>query len=691
MRKAQYHYGWDWGPTLLSCGPWRPIWLELYRSCILDLYFTTEVEKSLESAEIIAKADVEGSAEEVQFEILLEGKSVDKNTASVFNGVATAAFKVEQPELWFPARYGKQPLYVLHATLFSRQTKCDSLSKRFGLRRVEVIQRTLDDAPGTTFFVEINNIPVFCGGCNWIPADSFIPRISPQKYHDWVKLAFNGNQVMIRVWGGGIYEQKAFYDACDEMGMLVWQDFLFACGNYPAHDEFLASVKREAIVNVKILRHHPSIVIWAGNNEDYQYREDMMLDYDPDDRDPRRWLNSNFPARYIYEKLLVDVTKELVPGVYYHFGSPFGGKNTRDPSVGDIHQWNVWHGTQEKYQNFDLLAGRFVSEFGMEGFPNIKTIDGYLPKGKDDSDRYPQSSTIDFHNKASGHERRIALYLVENMQYRFEPLEQFIYCTQLMQAECLAGAYRLWRRQWKGPGKEYCAGALVWQINDCWPVTSWAIVDCYLRPKLAYYVIKRELGPITIGMKRTAETTFADRYTRAYFKTAHKIEIWASNLSLDTRTVAVDLKAWDIITGKEIFFESLHSAFTLPPNRSIEIAKSNVPVSKNDTDEELRTVIAAYLVENGQQVARCVNWPEPLKYAHLQRPKQLSVKLSNGSTMVQISSEVPVKGVALEYSDDAVVWADNCIDVVPGEVVQVGVEGLGCTDEGKIGVRYLGL
>lgn len=351
----------------------------------------------------------------------------------------------------------------------------------------------------------------------------------------------------------------------------------------------------------------------------------------------------------------------------------------------------MWHGTQEKYQNFDLLVGRFVSEFGMEGFPSIKTIDGFLPKGREDSDRYPQSSTIDFHNKASGHERRIALYLVENMRYKFEPIEQFIYCTQLMQAECLASAYRLWKRQWRGLGKEYCAGALVWQINDCWPVTSWAIVDYHLRPKLAYYVIKRELSPITISMKRTVETKFANRHTRAYFKTVHKIEIWASNLSLDTRTVAIDLKAWDIITGKEIFFKSLHSAFTLPPNRSIEITELNVPASKNEKDEELRTVMAAYLVENGQQIARCVNWPEPLKYAYLQRPKQLSVKLSNGRAMVHISSEVPIKGVALECSDDAVVWADNCIDVVPGEVVQVGVEGVGRMDEGKIGVKYLGL
>lgn len=335
-----FFQGWDWGPTLMSCGPWRPIWLELYSSCILDLYFTAEVGKSLESAEIVAKADVEGSGEEVQFEILLEGKSIGKNTANVSNGLATATFKVEQPELWFPANYGKQPLYVLHAALFSREMECDSVSKRFGLRRAEVIQRTLDDAPGTTFFFEINNVPIFCGGCNWIPADSFIPRISPQRYRDWIKLVLNGNQVMVRVWGGGIYEEKAFYDACDEMGILVWQDFLFACGNYPAHNDFLASVTREAVVNVKRLRRHPSIVIWAGNNEDYQYREDMMLDYDPDDKDPQRWLKSSFPARYIYEKILADVTKEHVPETYYHFGSPFGGKNTRDPSVGDIHQWN---------------------------------------------------------------------------------------------------------------------------------------------------------------------------------------------------------------------------------------------------------------------------------------------------------------------------------------------------------------
>lgn len=674
---------------LMTCGPWKPVHLEVYTSCISDLYFRIDVDKSLKSAEVVAKADVEGEASEVTFEISLNGTTVSSEKVKVVDGFATATFRTQSPELWYPATYGKQPLYLLTATLLTSGSKLDSTSKRFGIRRAEVVQRKLEDAPGTSFYFEINNIPVFCGGSDWIPADNFLPRISPQKYRDWVKLVVEGNQVMIRVWGGGIFEAKAFYDACDEMGVLVWQDFLFGCGNYPTNDDFLALVKREAMENVKILRHHPSVVIWAGNNEDYQYQESEGLDYDPEDKDPSSWLKSTFPARYIYEKLLVDVTKELIPDTYYHFGSPFGGKDTRDPTVGDIHQWNVWHGTQEKYQNFDKMGGRFVSEFGMEGFPNIKTIDSYLPDGKQDPDRYPQSSTVDFHNKADGHERRIALYLVENMQYQFKPFERFVYCTQLMQAECLASAYRLWKRQWKGPGREYCAGALVWQINDCWPVTSWAIVDYYLRPKHAYYTVKRELAPITIGLKRSVTSTPANKYTRVDVKTVHKIEMWASNLSLERRTMGVLLKAWDVITGREMYSKSLHEDFVLEPNRSVEITEIEVPVETKDADDELRTVVAAYLVEDGRQVARYVNWPEPLKYVHLQKPKELRVRISEGEDAVEISAEVPVKGVALWVEDDQVRFEDNCVDVVPGEVVRVGVRGLRRGEEGKLDVRFL--
>ena len=323
----------------MTCGPWRPINLEVFSSRISDLYFTTNVDKSLKSAEVEAKAEVEGEAVDVKFELSLNGKSVGSETVKAEKGLATTTFKTQDPELWYPATYGKQPLYTLSATLLSGTSELDSVSKKLGLRRAQLVQNKLQDQPGTSFYFEINNIPVFCGGSDWIPADNFIPRITPEKYRNWVKLVMEGNQVMIRVWGGGIFEEAAFYDACDEFGILVWQDFMFGCGNYPTNEDILKLIKREAIENVKILRHHPSIVIYAGNNEDYQYQESENLDYDPANKDAESWLKTTFPARYIYEKILPEVTNSLTD-VYYHPGSPFGGVDTRDPTVGDIHQWN---------------------------------------------------------------------------------------------------------------------------------------------------------------------------------------------------------------------------------------------------------------------------------------------------------------------------------------------------------------
>ncbi|ODH37726.1 hypothetical protein ACO22_02582 [Paracoccidioides brasiliensis] len=692
VRKAQYHYSWDWGPTLMTCGPWRPINLEIYNARISDLHVRQNVEKSLKHAVLAATAEVEGDAEKVIFKFLLDGKEICSETTEVEYGIATATLNVHNPQLWYPSRYGKQPLYTLSASLLSSNgVEVDSASQRFGLRRAELVQRKLDDAEGTSFFFEINNIPVFCGGSNWIPADNFIPRISPQKYRDWVKLMVNGNQVMARVWGGGIFEEQVFYDACDELGLLVWQDFLFSCGNYPAFPSFLENVKREAVANVKILRHHPSIVIWAGNNEDYQYAESENLEYDPKDINPNNWLKSSFPARYIYEKILVDVTKELIPDTYYHFGSPWGGNTTKDPTIGDIHQWNVWHGTQEKYQNFDKLSGRFVSEFGMQAFPAMETIDGYLLEGIDNPDRYPQSSTVEFHNKAAGHERRMALYLAENVKYTTDPFERYVYCTQLMQAECLASAFRLWKRQWKGPGREYCAGALLWQINDCWPGTSWSIVDYHLRPKLAYYAVKREMNPITIGLKRTTHTEYVDKYTHAYYKTTHKIEMWATNFTLETKNVSVLIKGWDVVTAQRTYFQELPDCVVLEQNRSTEIIEFELPVessgegSEGWKDKAPRTVVAAYLFDDGKQIARYVNWPEPLKYVPLQH-RDLKLIQSAEPNLLELSAEVPIKGVVLYADDDRKVFDDNFMDLVPEETVYIHTKG-----PGKIcSVRHLG-
>ena len=187
-------------------------------------------------------------------------------------------------------------------------------------------------------------------------------------------MAVESNQIMLRGWGGGNHEEPAFYDACDWMGVLVWEDFVFACGHYPASTDFFNLVKREAIINIKLLRHHPSILLFAGNIDDFQYREAEGLGYDPHNHDTESWLRSTLAARYIYGKVLAEATSFFALNIYYHFGSPYGGKTSADLTVGDIHQWNVWHSTQEPYQNFPSPAGRYIIEFGMQSFPSLETI-----------------------------------------------------------------------------------------------------------------------------------------------------------------------------------------------------------------------------------------------------------------------------------------------------------------------------
>ena len=675
---------------------------------------------SWKSAEIVANAVVEGEASAVRFEVSLEGKLVSVEVVKVKDNVARAVFKTQNPALWYPTGYGKQSLYVLKAELLSGGSISDETSKRFGLRRAEVVQHDVLDATGNSFFFRINGIPIFCGGSNWIPPHLLIPSVTTECYRDWVKVLVKGGQNMLRVWGGGIYEQQALYDACDDMGVLVWQDFMFACGNYPADLAFLRLVEREATENVKRLRHHPCIVLWAGNNEDYQYRESENLGYDPDDHEPSSWLKSTWPARYIYEKVLVDVTKELIPDTYYHFGSPFSSrtKPTTDQTVGDLHQWNgmpslsdimptilppansssVWHGTQEPYQNFSTLAGRFVSEFGMEALPSLSTIQGFLSLGSKDPDNYPSSSTISFHNKAAGHSRRLALYLAENLRYSFHPFEQYIYCTQLLQSEALSTAYHIFRRRWKGPGREYCGGALVWQLNDVWPGTSWAIVDYHLRPKLAYYAIKREMAPFTVGIQRTAEEIPADKYTRAYVRTVRKLEIWASNLSLTSPDVEMRFKAWDIQTGRQLQDMRLHVHSPLPQNQSTEIKSVMLPLFRqDDPDAHLRTVCAVYLTEFPSQalLARTVNWPEPLKYIRFPpnaRAANLRIDVVEDGRAVLVQADLPIKGLQLETLNQEpggeVEWEDNGLDIVPGKAMRVGIEGL----RGRpVEARWLGM
>ncbi|EMD40849.1 glycoside hydrolase family 2 protein [Gelatoporia subvermispora B] len=681
VRKAQYNYGWDWGPVLMTVGPWKPISLHTYQTRITDVDIRSKVHENL-SANLDVAFSL-SSRDNLIAAVNLKGPDgtlvVGQNNVKIKDGHTQVHFKLSAGayELWHPVGYGKQPIYHVEVQLATEKGEIlDSQTQKIAFRRARIVQDELIDQEGRTFLFEINNTRIFCGGSNWIPADSFLTRMTPERYRSWLQLLVEGNQNMIRVWGGGVYEDDAFYDICDELGILVWQDFMFGCGQYPAYESFTKSVEVEAEQNVKRLRHHPSVVIFAGNNEDYQLAESCKLDLDYSD-EKSDFRNTSFPARYIYERLLPSVVERLCD-IHYHRSSPYSGfgKATTDQNYGDLHQWNVWHGSQEPWHKWDKLAGRFVSEFGMEGYPNIRTVDYWL--GDDKAERYPQSRTMNNHNKADGFERRLELYLVENFKHSFD-LESYVYYTQIMQAETLASAYRLWRRNWKGPGREYTAGALVWQINDCWPVTSWAIVDYFLRPKPAYFAIKRELRPYTVGMARGERTVFADERSAAFFTIESTLEIWGANSTLAPKAATLEVAAFDLHSE---WTEKWTKQVTLAPNASTELYAGALPGQPPRTklSEVPKAIIvsARLLDEGGAVLGRYSNWPEPFKYIDFPALAELglTIVVKPDGESVELSSKKPIKGIVLDVEGEDVRWSDQAIDLVPDDPQIITAAGL---------------
>ncbi|EPQ58996.1 glycoside hydrolase family 2 protein [Gloeophyllum trabeum ATCC 11539] len=691
VRKAQYNYGWDWGPVLMTVGPWRPIHLHSYTTRISSLFANAIVSSSLEPTLDVRFSLSHKVASTASVTLRdLKGKVILVNEkAAVNDGEGELIFKPsnDQVELWYPVGYGAQPIYTVEVAVKDQNGNvlCTE-TRKIAFRRAQVVQDKLIDQEGRTFLFEINNVRIFCGGSNWIPADSFLTTMTAERYRAWLQLLVDGNQNMIRVWGGGIYEPDVFYDICDELGIMVWQDFMFGCGQYPAYDSFVESVREEAEQQVKRLRHHPSLVIFAGNNEDYQLAESNKLDLDYND-ETSDFRKTNFPARYIYERVLPSVVEKFST-IHYHRSSPYSGfgKDTRNQQYGDLHQWNVWHGSQEPWHNWDILAGRFVSEFGMEAYPNIRTVDYWL--GGDKAERYPQSRTMNNHNKADGFERRLELYLVENFKHSFE-MDSYVYYTQVMQAETLASAYRLWRRNWRGKGREYTAGALVWQINDCWPVTSWAIVDYFLRPKPAYFTIARELRPFTVGMTRKEKKIFANERSAAFFTIETVLEVWGTNSTLSDKKAMLEVTAFDLHSD---WRETWSKDVVLAANSSTELFKGDLPGQPKRTKESevpKTIVVSARLLDSGTVISRYSNWPEPFKYIHFPEVKDLGLKITTGANgeSVELSTEKPIKGIVLDVDGDDVAWSDQAIDLVPGDPQVVQAKGL---NGRPIKARFLG-
>ena len=356
---------------------------------------------------------------------------------------------------------------------------------------------------------------------------------------------------------------------------------------------------------------------------------------------------TQFPARAIYEHLLPQVCTALDPTRPYWPGSPYGGANVNDPTVGDQHVWDVWHGKVARYHDYPKFSGRFVSEFGMQAFPGMTTIASFTPP----TERYSQSRSMDHHNKALDGPRRLAAYLIDNVRIPAD-LEGYIYATQFVQAEALATAIRGWRHRWGGPGHEAVAGALIWQLNDCWPVISWALADCTLHPKPAYYVIRREFAPLVLGLAQLPQ---------------ENATVWAVNSTTTPVEAELEVQLWTL-TGEQVAQE--RRQVTLFPNQATEL--SQLGFRRGDSQ-----VLSARLIQSGEVVARTTSWPEPFKYLILPDP-EIKVERLDANTL-RIQATRPAKGVWLSAGDN-VQWSDNMLDLIPGDAQTIKVNGLGETE-----------
>lgn len=498
-RKAAYHYGWDWGPRFVTCGIWKPISLIIessntiadHHQFVINEITDKEAKASLKSALRLS------SPTTVKISVFNKAGNtlVGSSTHALSeDNVLETNISIQNPKLWWCNGYGEPHLYTFRIVCedLTDQTRQEQ-ELRVGLRTIELIQE--NDSVGKSFYFKLNGKAIFSKGANYIPPDNFLPRVEKEKYKEIVDRAQAANMNMLRVWGGGVYAEDAFYEACDEAGILVWQDFMFACAMYPGDDHFINNAKQEAIEQVIRLRNHASLALWCGNNEVsegwYNWGWQKQLGYSKSDS-AKIWND------YInlFEKILPVVVNQYDQATTYWPSSPQHGWGRAESLLeGDSHYWGVWWGMQP-FSIYNKKIGRFMSEYGFQGMPSMQAY-ANITKEKDFN---LQSPAVKHHQKHPTGFETIDHYLKQSYQTA-KNFNDYAYISQLVQADGMKIAIEAHRRN-----QPYCMGSLYWQLNDCWPVTSWSSVDYLNIPKASHYAITRAFAPsITSIIKENNE------------------------------------------------------------------------------------------------------------------------------------------------------------------------------------------
>lgn len=494
-RKAPYQSGWDWGPKLITCGIWKKVYIDLWNGFTIDNIQLKQIELSKRKGELEVVSTIYATKnEQVDFVYYVDDSKMASKSISLKAGknIIKEDIKIRNPEYWWPAGMGKQKLYTVRVEV-ENDRFFTSHEDKWGFRTIEL--RKVKDKIGESFEFVVNDIPVFMKGTNWIPVHSFTADgTNNDRYKELLLSAKKANMNMIRVWGGGIYENDLFYKLCDELGLLVWQDFIFACALYPGDHSFLNNFSKEAAYQIQRLRNHPSLALWCGNNEVKNGWDDWGWKDSYSDEVQKEL---DFNMKNLFNKLLPQIVAQNDNRPYHPSSPEWGWGHAESITHGDAHYWGVWWG-EEPFDVWGPKTGRFMSEYGFQAYPEMSTIEKFtLP-----SERNLNSQVMKNHQK---HQRGVQIIKKAMQQYAFIPdsLSDFVYVSQLVQAYGIGEAIEKHRMK-----RPHCMGTLYWQLNDCWPVASWSSIDYFGNWKALHYKVKEKFEPTIIATDKMDPQTY---------------------------------------------------------------------------------------------------------------------------------------------------------------------------------------
>jgi beta-mannosidase len=652
-RKAPYHYGWDWGPRFVTSGIWRPVALEAWDEARLD--DVQVFQNKLDAGNLNQPAElglvarvVAARAGKARVTVAQPGGPTlgyaDVTLKAGVNDVKLGA-RIDKPELWWPAGLGAQKLYTLETKLATTDGKAtDAHTTRVGLRTIEVVHEK--DAEGKSFFIKVNGAPVFMKGANWIPADSFVTRVTADRYRFLLQSAVDANMNMLRVWGGGIYEDDRFYDLADELGLLVWQDFMFACSMYPGDEPFVENVRHEAVENVRRLRNHPSLALWAGNNENeaawkqWGWQIKFVLNKKAQDR---IWAD----YKRMFHEVLPQVVAAEDPGRFYTRSSPSANDDKVPPNKknwGDMHFWGVWH-AENPYEAYSDNVSRFMSEYGFQSFPDLASVKRYT--APDGSDWNIEGPVMLSHQRHPRGNPLIRTYMQRDFRTP-KDFASFLYVGQVLQGIVIKYAAEAHRR---AMGHNW--GTLYWQLDDCWPVASWSSIDYYGHWKAEQYFARKFFAPVLVSpvIEKGVVSIYgvSDRRADARGKVGVRLLDFAGNtltqfeqpvtLAANASRVYMQFKETDLLKGAD-------------PSKVVLVTELHV---------------------DGAPTSRNLLFFKKTKDLQLPKPE---VKLAvapgaNGALAVTVSAKQLARNVFLATGAVDGMFDDNYFDVLPGETVTV--------------------